>query len=296
LEKELQLEAVICKYFVEGNCKYGESCENIHEYPSSTTSSSSVESVKCSTQTPAELGDKSEGVGHICPGARLSFRQVECPKGIHFYCATCFDKLVKSQINNYKKLDIYCTGDYCSASFRLDKVFQTISKRCLDEIVRNMEEFGFQEGLKTEKARQRLVEEEYAKLSWEERKVLKLRVRMEELANRRCPNSKCRKVYDDFQGCCAVTCTCETIFCAFCEQPFPNEPMCHSHIRGCEWNPRKPSISIDKSNWLVANKRCKASKILMLWNSLTPEVRELAKDETIVGILNDHGFDVCIKS
>lgn len=62
----------------------------------------------------------------------------------------------------------------------------------------------------------------------------KVRVQIEELVDRRCP--KCKKVYYEFDGCCALTCDCGAFFCALCEEQCESNDICHIHVEQCSMN------------------------------------------------------------
>jgi hypothetical protein len=60
--------------------------------------------------------------------------------------------------------------------------------------------------------------------------------------NLRCPNPRCQNVFDDFVGCCCVTCnSCNHQFCAFCMKfHIPNNSqVAHQHVAMCGMNPDK---------------------------------------------------------
>eukprot|EP01039_Chlorochromonas_danica_P006672 gene6672-7373_t len=67
-----------------------------------------------------------------------------------------------------------------------------------------------------------------------------VRTVQEEILPLRCPYENCGKVFLDWNGCCAVTCSdpCNGHFCGLCLEPQRNSSVCHDHVRRCRLNPR----------------------------------------------------------
>lgn len=81
--------------------------------------------------------------------------------------------------------------------------------------------------------RQRAEEEQkrLAKLSADERKLLRFKTRIiEDILTLRCP--RCKAAFDDFEGCFSLTCRCKASFCAMCLEDCGADA--HAHVAQCQ--------------------------------------------------------------
>ena len=64
---------------------------------------------------------------------------------------------------------------------------------------------------------------------------------IEEVLTLKCPRADCRQAYNEFEGCCALTChRCDAKFCGWCLQDCGSDA--HGHVSSC---PEKPKGNID---------------------------------------------------
>lgn len=89
----------------------------------------------------------------------------------------------------------------------------------------------------------------------------------ERIMNLRCP--RCRQVFDDFDGCCALQCSrvgCGCYFCAYCMRDCGTKEAgwtaSHKHVSRCRYNtePNK-NVFADKSIFIEAQ-RLRRSRML----------------------------------
>lgn len=131
----------------------------------------------------------------------------------------------------------------------------------------------------------------FAAKSEQERRVLAVRQRIEEMMDLRCP--KCQGVFGAFQGCAALTCAyagCKAHFCAFCLADCGGDA--HPHVRQCRLNPRPNEYFVHEAVWRRIMDGQRREKLERFWPSLEPAVRaSLAADASVRQILSDAGLD-----
>lgn len=83
----------------------------------------------------------------------------------------------------------------------------------------------------------------------------------EQLLSICCPH--CKRVFLDFSGCCAVTCSdpCNRYFCGLCLSAQPNSSVCHSHVQSCSKNPNRGNYFCDQATLDVIHRKQRIAEV-----------------------------------
>lgn len=167
----------------------------------------------------------------------------------HFICwESCFEGYVKSAnspnpIQRSVDTDGNLTCPECKESYDLQRVgmngpansFQSLLKLKTDCIANQRTK----EALDAEVARAASEFERIMKLDLEDRiAALVHRDIVDEILTLKCP--RCKAAFDEFEGCCAVSCHCTSSFCAFCLKDCGEDA--HGHVAQCIENPTRGDV------------------------------------------------------
>lgn len=217
---------------------------------------------------------------------------VWCPSHTHVFCKGCFENMIKAQFGNNNSLMKYsCEMDECKnkKDIYFDDAFmlENLSGKFLLEFVSFARDQGERKGAEQFKKEMERKALEDSMKSEKDLFVEKIRLKLEDIATRKCP--KCTIAYPDFTGCCAVQCNCSAYFCGFCEKLEEDEESCHAHIIRCTWNPRQGNFFAEKDEWVKANRDCKAVKMKEIIDNLDGNKRRwIEEDKTVASILKTH--------
>ena len=222
---------------------------------------------------------------------------ISCKKG-HNLCINCFEIQIDSQlspesigqfeenrqilmcsfcskITNEESINIecmYCQEEYpdekicCYESYcdsKINKIFgRRILKNIQDKVNRvkhDIEQIKIRTIIENEfnqKVNETLIE-------IQKRKCL-------EMLNVRCPH--CEKVFVDFDACCAVKCSCNVHFCAWClDFNSFNQDETHEHVKHCSESLKQGHYYGTKEQITSVWNKIKAKKIVKQLNKLDDE-------------------------
>ncbi|CAK8998897.1 Probable serine/threonine-protein kinase DDB_G0275165 [Durusdinium trenchii] len=226
----------------------------------------------------------------VCCAHHVEDRVVSCAAN-HFLCEDCFRRSIssfargdtESQVQVAESGAVKCLCATCpetipakdAAQHADDATWQIVLGRVRD---RFKQELDKEHQVRLAEAR---------RVGLQDNLVQHHRDRViEDILNLQCP--RCRTVFFDFRGCCALSCanpTCECQFCAWCFRDCGNNGnTCHRHVRNCPMNTHKHIDPLfgDMNKLLEAMQKRRASKIDQYWRSelskASPSVRQGVHD------------------
>jgi len=229
-----------------------------------------------------------------CPEPRE--RGLECTAAErHFACDECFSlhiQRLEALCEHADKLpEVKCSVPGCTAAFSLREAAKHATELAFEKLLSHVDDLKlvavqgkFQQWKENFQA-------DFAAKSEKEQLVIAARKHIEEMMDLRCP--KCRRVFDQYEGCAALTCAyagCNAHFCAFCLADCGADA--HSHVRGCSLNPKKNGYFVSKDEWARIMDSQRREKLNKYWSTLAVGVKDaLAACATINQILRDLRLD-----
>ena len=241
-------------------------------------------------QVVAELVDAVDEATHrkCCVAAfcevRMPLRSgLECTAAEpHFSCDDCLSgDMMSRQIPGLtaESPGLICCG--CTEPMDQKTVLEHVSREAYTQYfgkIKELQEAQMQ--LQLDKR----VKEETAKLL--QKSALELAVMTarnhinDEVMTIKCPNPQCRRAFDNFNGCAALTCFvestgtgCKQNFCAFCLAATPGDA--HAHVTQCPKNPARGGYHADLRVWEKIMDERKRDKLREYWATLKEDTRNL---------------------
>lgn len=84
----------------------------------------------------------------------------------------------------------------------------------------------------------------------------------ENICTLKCPH--CNIAFVDFEGCCAIQCSCSKFFCALCLQGFDTDKDCHDHVLMCNHG----NYYMSTAYWPVFISKYKLKKLFVHLNTI----------------------------
>eukprot|EP00942_MAST-04A_sp_MAST-4A-sp1_P008605 g8605.t1 len=231
----------------------------------------------------------------ICMEAYQVNEMLRCETCDKFCCKRCFGMHVKTEIGkmtikteNLYSICCFQRGSGCKGAFSAQKsapfvpseVFKTYFKKSEELITKKLE---IEKDKDMEKMKRELLEK-----SREEMALLIKRQEIVDITYLKCP--RCKRVFLDYNGCAALTCSgeggCGAHFCALCQIDCGADA--HSHVKECALNPQPGGYFVSEDKWKSIINEEKRKKLLSLWNTLNEkEVDIFSRDKVVRDIFKD---------
>jgi hypothetical protein len=165
------------------------------------------------------------------------------------------------------------------------KVFQAYFKKSKDLIAKKLE---IQKDREIDTMKRELLEK-----SREELELLIKRQEIIDITYLKCP--RCKRVFVDYDGCAALTCSgdggCGAHFCALCQVDCGEDA--HPHVKQCKLNPDPGGYFVKLVDWQNISNEEKRKKLLLLWSTLNKkELEAFSEDKVVRDIFKDLNLQV----